>query len=61
MRHDDEITGVDIDNKITRIKPELESTGAIYEVDEMALLEEAISETERDIAEMIELLAGTET
>ena len=40
---------------------ELGSTGATDEVDEMALIEEAISEAERDIAEGTDLLAGTET
>ena len=37
------------------------STGATYEAAEMALIEEAISEAERNIAEGTDLLAGTET
>ena len=37
------------------------STGSTEEADELALIEEAISEAERDIAEATDLLAGTET
>ena len=37
------------------------SAGETDESDEMALIEEAISEVERDIAEGTDLLAGTET
>ena len=35
--------------------------GATDEADELALVEEAIAESERDIAEGTDLLAGTET
>ena len=57
VRHDNEITGVDSDNKRT----ESGSTGKNDEADELALIEEAIAEAERDIAEATDLLAGTET
>ena len=59
--HDDKITGVDSDNDRTGIKSESGSMGATYKADEMALIEEAISEAERDIVEGTYLLAGTET
>ena len=55
--HDEKITGVDSDNEST----ELVSTGATDETDELALIEGATSEAERDIAEGTDLLAGTET
>ena len=57
VRHDDKTTGVDSDNEST----ESGSTGATDKADEIALVEEAIAETERDIAEGTDLLAGTET
>ena len=57
LRHDKKITGVDSDNKST----ESGSTGETDKVDEMALIEEAISEAEQDITEGTDLLAGTET
>ena len=57
VRHDDKITGVDSDNK----SAELGSTGSTYEADELSLVEEAIAEAERDIAEATDLLVGTET
>ena len=37
------------------------STGATDKAEELALIEEAIIEAERDIAEATDLLAGTET
>ena len=37
------------------------STGATDEAEKLALIEEAIAEAERDIAETTDLLAGTET
>ena len=40
---------------------ELGSMGACEKIDEMAQIEEAIVEAERDIAEVTDLLAGTET
>ena len=52
-----EITGVHRDNK----SAESGSMGATEEADELALIEEAITESERDIAEATDLLAGTET
>ena len=55
--HNDKITGVDSDNE----NMELVSKGATDKADEMALIEEAIAEEERDIAEGTDLLAGTET
>ena len=57
VRHDDEITGVDSDNE----SAESEGTGSTDEEDELALIEEAIVEVERDITEATDLLAGTET
>ena len=57
VRHDDEITGVDSDNN----SAESGSTGATDEPDELELIEEAITEAERDIAEATDLLEGTET
>ena len=57
MRHNNKTTGVDIDNKGT----ESGSTGATEKADEMALIEEAITQAERNIAEGTDLLAGTET
>ena len=56
-QHDKKITGVDSDNEIT----ESGSTGETDEADELALIEEAISEAKRDIVEGTDLLAGTET
>ena len=57
MLHDDEITGVGSDSKST----ESGSTGSNGEVEEQEIIEEAIAEAERDIAEAIDLLSGTET
>ena len=57
VRHDDKTTGVDSNNEST----ELGSTGATDKADELALIEEAIEEAERDIVEGTDLLAGTET
>ena len=57
MRHGGKIAGVDSDNK----RSESGSTGATDKADKMALIEEAITEAERDIAEGTDLLAGTET
>ena len=57
VRHDDKITGVDSDNETA----ESGITEATYEADELTLIEEAITEAERDIAEATYLLAGTET
>ena len=57
VRHDDEITGVGSDNE----SAELGSTVSTDKADELALIEEAIAEAERDIAEATDLLAGTET
>ena len=51
------ISGVYSDNKST----ESGSTGSNGEVEELAIIEEAIAEAERDIAEAIDLLSGTET
>ena len=56
VRHDDKTTGVGSDNKST----ELGITVATDEAYELALVEEAISETEQDIAEGPDLLVGTE-
>ena len=61
MLHDNEIIVVDSDNKSTMIKSELGSTGATEKTDAMALIEKAMAEPERDIAEGTDLLAGTET
>ena len=57
VRHDNKIAGVDSDNEST----ESGSTGKNDEADELALIEYAIAEAERDIAEATDLLAGTET
>ena len=57
VRQDEKITGVDSDNE----SAELGSTGSTDEADGLALIEEAISEAKRDIAEATDLLAGTET
>ena len=57
VRHNDEITGLDSDNE----SAESESTGKNDEADKLALIEKAIAEAERDIAEATDLLAGTET
>ena len=57
VRHDDEITGVDNDNE----SAESGNTGSTDEADELAIIEEAIAEEERDIVEATNLLAGTET
>ena len=57
VRHDNGITGVDSNNK----SAESGSTGATDEVDKLALIDEATTEAERDIAEGTDLLAGTET
>ena len=57
LLHEDEIIGVDSDNK----SAESGSIGATDKSDELALIEEAIIEAERDIAEATDLLAGTET
>ena len=57
MRHGDEITGVDSDNK----SAESGSTGSTDEAGKLALIDEATVESERDMAEATDLLAGTET
>ena len=57
VRHDNKTTGVDSNNNST----ELGSAGATEDADEMALIEEAIAESERDITEGTDLLAETET
>ena len=57
VRHDDKITGVDSDNDSI----ELVSTGVTDKADEIALIEEAIAEADRDISEGTDLLARTET
>ena len=57
VRHNEKITGVDTDNERT----ESGSMGETDKTDETELIEEAISEAERDIAEATDLLAGTET
>ena len=57
VQHNNKITGVDSDNK----SAESGSTGKIDKADKLALIEEAITEEERDIAEATDLLAGTET
>ena len=57
MRHNDEITGVDSKNEIAVPG----STGKTDKAYKLALIEEAIAEAERDIAEATDLLAGTET
>ena len=48
---DDESTGVDSDEKSTGVKQESGIMGATDKVDKMALIEEAITEPERDISE----------
>ena len=57
MRHDDEITRVDRNNESMGVKSGSGGTGATDKADEMALIEEAISEAEQDILEGAELLA----
>ena len=57
VRHENEITGVDSDNKSMKSS----STGAIEEADKLALIEDAITEAEQDIVEATALLEGTET
>ena len=57
MHHGKKIKGVDSNNEST----ELRSTGSTEEADEMILTEEAIAESERDIAEGTDLLAENET
>ena len=57
VRHDNKITGLDSDNQST----ESGSTGATEKPDELTLIEEAIAESERYIAEATDLLAGTVT
>ena len=52
VRQDKKITGVDSDNEST----ELGGTGATDKADEMTLIDEAITETERDIAEGNDIL-----
>ena len=54
LRHNNKITGVDSDND----SMESGSAGATEKVYEMALIEEAISEAEQDIAEWTDLIAG---
>ena len=61
VRNKDKSTGVDNDNESMGINSESRSTGATDKADKIALIEEAISEAERDIAEGTELLAGTES
>ena len=57
VRQHEKITGLDSNNK----SAESVSTGKTDEVDKLELIEEAIAEVERDIAEATDLLAGTET
>ena len=52
VRHDNKIIGVDSNNEST----ELGGTGATDKADEMTLIDEAITETERDIAEGNDIL-----
>ena len=61
VRHNDQITGVDSNNKSTGVKSESGSTVATDEADEISLIEEATAESERDIVEGTDILAGTET
>ena len=64
MENGNKIKGVDRDGEITGVKSELESTAVTESNDEagkMALIEEVISEAERDIAEGTELISGNET
>ena len=57
VRHNKKTTGLDSDNENT----ESGSTGETDKEDELSLIEEAIAESERDIAEGTGLLSGTET
>ena len=57
VQDDDKITGVGSDNE----SAELGSTGKNDEADELVLIEDTITEAERDIAEATDVLAGTET
>ena len=57
VQHDGRTTGLDKNNKST----ELGITGAADKADELALIEDAIVETERDIVEGTDILALTET
>ena len=64
--NDGKITGVQHDNKTTGVDSDNESTEsgikeATEKADELSLVEEAIAEAERDIAEGTDLLAVTET
>ena len=66
VENDGEITGVDSNNEITVVDSDNESaesgsTGSTDKADKLALIEEDITEAERDIAEATDLLAGTET
>ena len=66
VENDVEITGVRHDNKIPGVYSDNESTesgsmGATDKAGEMEIIEEALAEAERDIAEGTDLLAGTET
>ena len=66
VENDGEITGVRHDNKTTVVDSNNKSTesgnmGENDEAYEMALVEEAIAEVERDIAEGTDLLTVTET
>ena len=57
VRHDNKTTGVDNDNEST----ESGCTVVTDKVDELELIEEAMEEAERNIAEGNDLLARTET
>ena len=57
VRHNDKITGVDSNNE----SAELGSIGKDDEADKLELIEEAITEAERYIAEASDIIAGTET
>ena len=57
VRYNDKITGVDSNNE----SAESGNTGSTDEGGKLALIEEAIAEEERDIAEANDLLVGTET
>ena len=57
VRYNDKTIGVDSNNE----SAESESTGSTDKADELAFIEEAISEAEQDIAEVTDVLAGTET
>ena len=57
VRHDDEITGVDSNNK----SAESGSTGKNDKADELELIVEAIAESEQDTGEETDILAGIET